>query len=108
MLLLRTLPRVSRSALAARYQSTLSSSPSAKEFKVVLDGDTLYVNQALAEALGWSPAQTKGVSLTLSGWAPQYFAITRSGSDSDLLARATVESSRNPRVQEMLDYLKDR
>ena len=26
----------------------------------------------------------------------------------DLLARGTVESSRNPRVQELLEYLKDR
>ena len=68
-----------------------------------------------------------GVPLTLSGWAPNYFAIARTGTDSgmsehqntfrrsllnaataDHLARATVESSRNPRVRQMLEYLKDR
>ncbi|TFY79461.1 hypothetical protein EWM64_g4547 [Hericium alpestre] len=108
MLLSRILPRVPRRALGVRSQSILSTSSSAKEFKVVLDGDTLYVDQALAEALGWNPGQMNGVSLTLSGREPHYFAVARSGTDSDLLARATVESSVNPRVQMMLDYLKDR
>ncbi|KAI0364527.1 hypothetical protein BV20DRAFT_956031 [Pilatotrama ljubarskyi] len=100
-----------------RCQSILSSTgATAKEFKVVLeDNDTLYIDQELAEALGWTPqvahsdSGTPGtVSLTLSGWAPHYFAIARTGSDSDRLARATVESSCNPRVQAMLEYLKDR
>ncbi|KAI0662953.1 hypothetical protein C8Q70DRAFT_1050657 [Cubamyces menziesii] len=92
-----------------RAQSILSASPTAREFKVVLDNGTVYVDQALAEALGWTPDQpTEGVPLTLSGWEPHYFAIARTGTDSDLLARGTVESSRNPRVKQMLDYLKDR
>ena len=67
-----------------RCQSILSTSRTPREFKVVLDNDTLYVDQELAEALGWSPSQpqTQGVSLTLSGWAPNYFAIARTGSDS--------------------------
>ncbi|TBU29951.1 hypothetical protein BD311DRAFT_659881 [Dichomitus squalens] len=91
-----------------RSHAVLSSSSNAREFKVVLDNGTLYVDQALAEALGWTPTQTQGVSLTLSGWEPHYFAIARTGTDSDLLARGTVESSRNPAVQQMLEYLKDR
>ncbi|KAI0357839.1 hypothetical protein OH77DRAFT_1421960 [Trametes cingulata] len=102
-------------ATGVRWQSILSSSATAKEFKVVLDNETLYIDQELAEALGWTPQSTQSdsgtpgtVALTLSGCAPHYFAIARTGSDSDRLARATVESSRNPRVQEMLDYLKDR
>ena len=115
---------------AARRCSSTSSAPSRREFKVVLDNETLYVEQPLAEALGWTPdvPSEKGVSLTLSGWAPHYFAIAPTGSDSgehrgepikplilnlssqhvDRLARGTVESSRNPRVQELLEYLKDR
>ncbi|OBZ65855.1 hypothetical protein A0H81_14099 [Grifola frondosa] len=79
------------------------------QFTVVLDNETLYIDQQLAEALGWKPNQKlDGLPLTLSGWAPSYFAIARTGSDSDLLARGTVESSRNPNVHEVLDYLKDR
>jgi len=80
-----------------------------REFKVVLDNETLFIDQTLAEALGWKPDGSKdGVPLTLSGWSPHYFAIAKTGSDSDLLARGTVESSRNPRVKEVLAYLKDR
>ena len=66
-----------------RAQSILSASPTAREFKVVLDNGTVYVDQALAEALGWTPDQpTEGVPLTLSGWEPHYFAIARTGTDS--------------------------
>ncbi|KAJ6504227.1 hypothetical protein C8R47DRAFT_1067171 [Mycena vitilis] len=80
-----------------------------QEFKVVLDNNTLYVEQPVAEALGWDPAAgATPVQLTLSGWAPNYFAIAPSGSDSDRLARGTVESSNNPKLREVLDYLKDR
>ena len=55
-----------------------------REFKVVLDNETLYVEQELAEALGWKPdvKSEEGVPLTLSGWAPKYFAIARTGTDS--------------------------
>ncbi|KAI0079155.1 hypothetical protein K474DRAFT_1659451 [Panus rudis PR-1116 ss-1] len=94
--------------LERRFQSILSTSSTAREFKVVLDNDTVYVDQALAEALGWTSEKTDGVPLTLSGWAPHYFAIARTGSDADILARRTVESSRNPNVQKTLEYLKDR
>lgn len=56
---------------------------SPKEFKVVLDNETLYIDQQLAEALGWKQDQDLGgVPLTLSGWAPSYFAIARTGSES--------------------------
>ncbi|TFY61209.1 hypothetical protein EVG20_g7141 [Dentipellis fragilis] len=108
---MRTLTRTPHRRLVRglRMQSTLNcTSTSPKEFKVVLDNNTLYIDRALAEALGWNSSQKDGVQLTLSGWAPHYFAIARSGSDSDLLARSTVESSNNPNVQAMLEYLKDR
>ncbi|KAI0668856.1 hypothetical protein C8Q78DRAFT_1043332 [Trametes maxima] len=108
MLLSRIFLFTPRRIVGARSQSVLSTTTTAREFKVVLDNGTVYVDQALAEALGWTPQQAQGVSLTLSGWQPHYFAITRTGTDSDLLARGTVESSRNPKVQQMLDYLKDR
>ncbi|KAH9850424.1 hypothetical protein C2E23DRAFT_835058 [Lenzites betulinus] len=106
----RIFSAIPRRAIQVRAQSLLSRSGSgAREFKVILDNDTLYVDQRLAEALGWTTAtQAEGVSLTLNGWAPHYFAITRTGTDSDLLARGTVESSLNPRVQQILEYLKYR
>ncbi|KAI0651269.1 hypothetical protein C8Q79DRAFT_932469 [Trametes meyenii] len=108
MLLSRIFSAVPRRIVGMRPQSVLSTSTTAREFKVVLDNGTVYVDQALAEALGWTPEQTQGVSLTLSGQQPHYFAIARTGTDSDLLARGTIESSRNAKVQQMLDYLKDR
>ncbi|KAL4252687.1 hypothetical protein ABKN59_004041 [Abortiporus biennis] len=94
---------------AARIQCrSMSYQNKPREFKVVLDNETLYIDKTLAEALGWKPEQdVNGVPLILSGWEPQYFNITRSGSDSDLLARSTVESSRNPRVKQVLEYLRD-
>lgn len=53
-----------------------------REFKVVLDGQTLYVEKPLAEALGWHPGTgTEGVPLRLSGWEPKFFAITPKGTD---------------------------
>ncbi|CAA7269497.1 unnamed protein product [Cyclocybe aegerita] len=80
---------------------------SAKEVTVTLDGQTLYIGQEVAEALGWKPGtSTEGVSLRLSGWRPHYFAITERATDADHLARGTIESSRNPRVQGVLEYLK--
>ena len=51
----------------------------------MLDGQTLYVEKPLAEALGWSPGKsTEGVSLRLSGWDPKFFAITPTGTDSGM------------------------
>ncbi|KAI1793260.1 hypothetical protein LXA43DRAFT_1092813 [Ganoderma leucocontextum] len=92
----------------------LSTRPDApappKEFKVVLENDTLYVDQELAEALGWNAGTdpAEGVPLTLNGWGPRYFAIARKGSDGELLARRTVASGHDPKVQKVLEYLKDR
>lgn len=83
MLSSRTLAHISKSAHGlARFESTLSQGQTAKEFKVVLDNGTLYVDQAVAEALGWSTDRPNGVPLTLSGWQPKYFAIARTGTDN--------------------------
>ncbi|KAJ3541250.1 hypothetical protein NMY22_g3962 [Coprinellus aureogranulatus] len=72
-----------------------------------LDGETLYVEQELAEALGWrGGGPTEGVTLRLSGWSPHYFAITQKGTDADHLAHGTIESSRNPHVVATLELLK--
>lgn len=38
--------------------------------------------------------QTPGVPLTLSGWAPNYFAIARTGSDSGTSSISRGESIR--------------
>lgn len=73
----------------------------------MMEGGALYIGKELAEALGWTPSTpTDGVSLRLSGWSPHYFAITQKGTDADLLAHGTIESSRNPNVQGILDRLK--
>lgn len=64
---------------------TLSSSTTSqvRQFKVVLDGQTLYMEKPLAEALGWNTGTgTEGVSLRLSGWAPRFFAITPTDTDA--------------------------
>ncbi|KAH8117279.1 hypothetical protein DFH11DRAFT_996982 [Phellopilus nigrolimitatus] len=92
----------------SRFNSS-SSSPPALEFKVVLDNQTLYVGKPLAEALGWTPqAGINGVKLSLHGWDPTFFTITRAGTDSEWLVRGTVESSQNPNVHTVLDHLKER
>lgn len=51
---------------------------------MVLENDTLYVNQELAEALGWNTktGPAEGVPLTLNGWGPHYFVIAQTGSES--------------------------
>ncbi|EJD45760.1 hypothetical protein AURDEDRAFT_165210 [Auricularia subglabra TFB-10046 SS5] len=81
--------------------------PSRVELAVTLG--TVYIDQKLAEALGWDPEKGREcVQLTLSGWAPNYFAITAEGTDADLLARGTVESSKNPVLLGVLEDLKER
>lgn len=124
----RQLIRQCGSNVKRRFQSNKSTSihPSPTEHKVVHDGRTLYIEQDLAEALGWTPEQgPEGLRLTLHGWAPSYFSVTPQGSDSgestyvssvyvefiicpERLASGTIESSRNLRVHAVLDYLKDR
>ena len=69
---------------SAFYRRALSSSAVSRvrQFTVVLDGQTLYVEKPLAEALGWTPGKnTEGVSLRLSGWEPKFFAITPTDTD---------------------------
>lgn len=66
---------------------TFTTSTSATEHKVTLDNKTLYIDQSLAEALGWSPqsGSDAGIQLsmsTMTGWGPSYFTITAAGSDS--------------------------
>ena len=80
--------------LSARCR--LQSTSTRQEFKVLLDNGTLYVEQPLAEALGWTPdvEPAKGVPLTLSGWEPNYFVIARAGSDNGdpILSRQSLIS----------------
>ncbi|OSD07415.1 hypothetical protein PYCCODRAFT_1473970 [Trametes coccinea BRFM310] len=98
-----------RGQAQAGFAHRVSTSTATREFKVVLDNETLYIPQELAEALGWNAAKEDGsVPLTLRGWAPHYFPITRKGSDSDTFAQNTLENSRDPKLQEALEYLKDR
>ena len=65
------------SAFPGRALSS-STTSQVRQFKVVLDGQTVYIEKPLAEALGWKPGTSaEGVSLPLSGWEPKFFAITR-------------------------------
>lgn len=84
--MLHSIPRklATRHFVASRFSSTSSPSlSSAREFKVVLDNQTLYFEKPLAEALGWThQSGVEGVKLTLHGWDPKFFAITPSGADS--------------------------
>ncbi|KAF8894318.1 hypothetical protein CPB84DRAFT_1782777 [Gymnopilus junonius] len=100
-------PRVVQSLPFIRCHTTDSSLfPRPKEYKVLLDHQTLYISQELAEALGWQRTRsTEPVELTLSGWEPAYFVITPTGTDSERLARSTVESSQNENVREFLKRL---
>lgn len=70
--------------LSSLFPSTYSTS--VKHFRVTLDHNTLYIEQPLAEALGWKPdAATQGIPLNLTGWAPHYFVIAPSGSEAGAL-----------------------
>ena len=115
-----------------RWNSSAQSKPPSgsllepQKFTCTVDHQTLYVPQAVAEALGWKEGQdTQGIKLTLHGWGPNYFAIAPTGSDSgaefyrcpahtlnsdatERLAGGTIESSRNPNVQKVLNDLKDK
>lgn len=73
-----------RSSFTLQRCRQYSNSP--KHFKVTLDGGTLYIEQGVAEALGWTQdTPVDGVSLRLSGWGPHYFAITQKGTDAGTL-----------------------
>jgi hypothetical protein len=68
----------------ARFMATSTTLQSPSEHRVILDDQTLYVDQSLAEALGWKPEQRSdaGIELSLSGWGPTYFTIAPTGSES--------------------------
>ncbi|TDL30217.1 hypothetical protein BD410DRAFT_56312 [Rickenella mellea] len=93
-----------------RFFASSTSTRSTSKHTVVLDNQTLYIDESLAKALGWNPQHGSdvGVPLSLSGWGPSYFTITPKGSDSDRLSRSVVESGHNPNVKQVLDSLKDR
>ncbi|SJL00719.1 uncharacterized protein ARMOST_04033 [Armillaria ostoyae] len=82
------------------------STSSAEEHKVLLDraAQTLYVSKDTATALGWH-ADFPEVPLTLNG-CEGYIAITKEGSDSEALARVTIESLKDDKVQGVLQGLK--
>lgn len=73
-----------RAHIRVRYLASSLPMRSATEHKVVLDNETLYIGQDLAEALGWKPEKGSdaGIHLSLSGWSPRYFTITPAGTDS--------------------------
>lgn len=78
----RTVVSFSKKPFAFRQISSGSSNKT-RQFKVLLDGQTLYVGQELAEAMGWSEKMgAEGVKLSLHGLSPTFFAVTPSGSDS--------------------------
>jgi len=68
----------------ARLMATSTTLQSPSEHRVTLDNQTLYIDQSLAEALGWKPEQGSdaGIKLSLSGWGPTYFTIAPTGSES--------------------------
>ncbi|KAJ7091234.1 hypothetical protein C8R44DRAFT_416209 [Mycena epipterygia] len=102
---LRTLPPPFRRPRSPR----IHLSTTATKHEVFLDNQTMYITREMAEALGWKPNQgLEGVQLTLHGWEPSFFTISPTGSDSELLSKGTVESSRNDNVNTVLAYLKDR
>lgn len=67
-----------------RFMVTSTTLQSPSKHSVILDNQTLYVDQSLAEALGWKPDQGSdaGIELSLSGWGPTYFTIAPTGSES--------------------------
>ncbi len=82
------------------------STSSADEHKVLLDraAQTLYVSKDIATALGWQ-ADFPEVPLTLNG-REGYIAITKVGNDAEAIARVTIESLKDDKVQGVLQGLK--
>ena len=76
------LPRFRNVCAFHGHRLSSSAASQVRQFKVVLDGQTLYIEKPLAEALGWNPGTgNEGVSLRLSGWEPKFFAITPKNTD---------------------------
>ncbi|KAK0228836.1 hypothetical protein IW262DRAFT_1456052 [Armillaria fumosa] len=82
------------------------STNSSEEYRVLLDraAQTVYVSKDIATALGWH-ADVPEVPLKLNG-REGYIAITKAGSDSDALARVTIESLNDDKVQGVIHGLK--
>ncbi len=82
------------------------STTSAEEHKVLLDraAQTLYVSKDIATALGWH-ADFSEVPLKLNS-REGYIAITKAGSDLEALARVTIESLNDDKVQGVLHGLR--
>jgi hypothetical protein len=76
----------------ARFMATSTTLQSPSEHRVILDNQTLYVDQSLAEALGWKPEEGSdaGIELSLSGWGPTYFTIAPTGSESGESQRVDI------------------
>ena len=76
-----------------RFVDTLLSATSqVRRLKVVLDGQTLYIEKPLAQALGRNPGtSTEGVSLRLSDLDPKFFTITPADIDVGMHPVPVVE-----------------
>lgn len=90
MVLARLFSQLPRQGMIATRRMSSSTTPSTRtpeipaptEHRVVLDNQTLYISQELAEGLGWKPSQSlDGVKLSLHGWDPTFFTITPTGTD---------------------------
>lgn len=90
MVLTRLFSQLPRHGMIATRRMSSSTTPSTctpeipapTEHRVVLDNQTLYISQELAEGLGWKPNQSlDGVKLSLHGWEPTFFTITPTGTD---------------------------
>jgi hypothetical protein len=70
--------------IAGERRCISSSAPSfSSSHTVTLDNETLYLDEKLARALGWTPeAGVDGVKLSLHGWKSHYFVVTKAGTDS--------------------------
>lgn len=78
--------RIQRRLSGSVNGSSGQTSPKPRKFEVVLDNGTLYIDKDLAIVLGWNTdSQVEGVPLSLHGWDPTFFTITRTGTDNGML-----------------------
>lgn len=100
----RSHPLHSSRFVSSKASSLIASLPEASHHVCALDAPpssplskeaTLYVTEEIAQALGWTPeaGQAEGVKLTLHGWKPGYFAITKTGSESGELHQRMLEAA---------------
>lgn len=70
-------------SIRRRNLNYTTSTRQSRHHTVVLDNQTLYIPQELAETLGWKADQgVDGLSLSLHGQSPNFFTITPKGTDS--------------------------